>query len=55
MYQEKTEPIIEHYKKQGVLKEVNGNDTIENVFREIDKIISQSNDSNNGDGINDNN
>ena len=42
MYQEKTEPIIEHYKKQGVLKEVNGNDTIENVFHEIDKIISLS-------------
>lgn len=49
MYQEKTEPIIEHYRKQGVLYEVNGNDTIENVFREIDKIISSSNTSNNGD------
>ena len=42
MYQEKTEPIIEHYRKQGVLQEVNGNDTVENVFREIEKIISIS-------------
>lgn len=42
MYKEKTEPIIEHYREQGVLKEVNGNDTIENVFREIEKIISNS-------------
>ena len=42
MYQEKTEPIIDHYRQQGVLHEVNGNDTIENVFREIDKIISKS-------------
>ncbi len=42
MYQEKTEPIIDHYRQQGVLHEVNGNDTIENVFREIDKIISMS-------------
>ena len=45
MYQEKTEPIIEHYRKQGVLFEVNGNDTVENVFQEIDKIISSSNNS----------
>ena len=38
-YQEKTEPIIEHYRKQNVLHEVNGDDTVENVFAEIDKII----------------
>ena len=44
MYQEKTEPIIEHYRKQGVLKEVNGNDTVENVFSKIDKIISSNGD-----------
>lgn len=42
MYQEKTEPIIEHYKKQGVLYEVNGEDTVENVFKSIDKIISNN-------------
>ena len=38
---EKTEPIIEHYRKQNVLHEVNGDDTVENVFAEIDKIISE--------------
>ena len=40
-YQEKTDPIIEHYRKQNVLHEVNGDDTVENVFAEIDKIISE--------------
>ena len=38
-YEEKTQPIIEHYKKQNVLKTVNGNDSVENIFKEIDKII----------------
>ena len=38
-YQEKTSPIIKHYKDMGVLKEVDGNDTIENIFKSIDKII----------------
>jgi adenylate kinase len=39
MYQEKTEPIIDHYRKQNVLKEVDGNDTVENIFSKIDEII----------------
>jgi len=38
-YLEKTEPIIEYYRKQGVLKEVNGDDTVENIFKKINKII----------------
>ena len=38
-YLEKTEPIIEHYRKKGVLKEVDGDDTVENIFKKIDKII----------------
>lgn len=42
MYLEKTEPIIEHYRKQNVLHEVNGEDTVEKVFKEIDKIISEN-------------
>ena len=41
MYQEKTEPIIEHYRKQNVLKEVDGNDSVENIFAKIDKIINE--------------
>jgi adenylate kinase len=39
-YEEKTAPIIEHYKKQGVLKEVNGDDTVENIFKKIEEIIN---------------
>ena len=41
MYLEKTHPIIDHYKKQNVLIEVNGNDTIENIFKQIDEIINK--------------
>ena len=40
-YEEKTEPIIEHYRKQGVLVEVDGDDTVEAIFAKIDKIINQ--------------
>ncbi len=40
-YLSKTGPIIKHYKDMGVLKEVDGNDTIENIFQSIDKIISK--------------
>ena len=40
MYLEKTKPIIDHYKKQNVLTEVNGNDTVENIFNQIDEIIN---------------
>ena len=40
-YLSKTSPIIKHYKDMGVLKEVDGNDTIENIFQSIDKIISK--------------
>ncbi len=38
-YEEKTSPIIEHYRKKNVLKEVNGDDTIENIFKQVEKII----------------
>lgn len=38
-YLTKTEPIIKHYKDMGVLSEVDGNDTVENIFQSIDKII----------------
>lgn len=40
-YLEKTEPIIEHYRKMNVLKEVDGNDTVENIFKNIDRIINE--------------
>ena len=41
MYVEKTEPIIDYYRKQNVLTEVDGDDTVENIFASIDKIISE--------------
>ena len=41
MYLEKTEPIIDYYRKKGVLKEINGNDSVENIFKVIDKIINE--------------
>lgn len=40
MYLEKTAPIIEHYKKMNVLYEVDGENSVENVFEQIEKIIS---------------
>ena len=41
MYQEKTEPIIEHYRKQNVLHEINSNCEFDEVFKQIDEIISK--------------
>lgn len=42
MYLEKTAPIIDHYREQNVLHEINGNETLENVFKQIDEIISKN-------------
>lgn len=41
MYKEKTEPIIDHYRDKHVISEVNGDDTVENVFQKVDAIINQ--------------
>ena len=41
MYIEKTEPIIDYYRQKGVLKEINGNDSVENIFKSIDEIINE--------------
>ena len=40
MYLEKTEPIIDYYRKQNVLTEIDGDDTVENIFARINEIIS---------------
>lgn len=40
LYVEKTEPIIEHYKEKGVLYSIDGNNSIDKVFKQIDDIIS---------------
>ncbi len=41
MYREKTEPIIEYYKSKNALEEIDGNDSVENVFRKIEEIINK--------------
>ena len=40
-YIEKTEPIVDYYRKKNVLVEVNGDNTVENIFEEIEKIITK--------------
>ena len=40
VYKTNTFPIIEYYKKKGILRNVNGMDTIENVSQEISKFIN---------------
>jgi adenylate kinase len=39
VYKDKTQPLIEFYRKKGSLHEVNGKQTIRDVFNDIDKII----------------
>lgn len=40
IYHQETEPLLKVYKKKGILHEINGDQTIEEVFSEIDKIIA---------------
>ena len=40
LYMEKTKPIIDHYKELGVLYEIDGNHDVNEVFNQIDSIIS---------------
>lgn len=42
MYLEKTEPIIEHYRKQNVLHEIDSNKEFDEVFKQIEEIISKN-------------
>lgn len=39
VYHEQTQPLIEYYKKAGVLKEVDGTQNLEDVFRDIVDIL----------------
>lgn len=41
-YLEKTEPIVKHYQKKGVLYQIDGNRSIDLVFHDIDSIIKGS-------------
>jgi len=41
MYEEKTKPIIDYYKKKNALIEIDGNDSVENIFVKIDNVIKE--------------
>ncbi len=40
IYKTRTEPILDYYRKKGILKEVDGKKTIKQISKEIKKIIS---------------
>ena len=40
LYQEKTKPVIDHYSSLSVLHEVDGNRSIDEIFKDIEQIIS---------------
>ncbi len=40
VYVKQTSPLISYYSEQNVLKNVNGNDSIENVFAEIKRVLA---------------
>lgn len=39
VYHEETEPVVDYYKKRGLLKEVSGEDSISEVIKNIEKAI----------------
>jgi len=39
IYRERTEPILEYYREKGILKEIDGYQSIEKVAKEIKKLI----------------
>ena len=39
VYMEATEPVIEHYKKQDILYEIDGEQSIEDVYKDIKEVI----------------
>jgi adenylate kinase len=42
VYMEATEPVIEYYKQKGILKEIDGIGTIEEVYARIKKVLHSS-------------
>jgi adenylate kinase len=41
VYQEQTSPLIEYYKAEGLLKTVDGDQTVEKVFEDIVKVLEK--------------
>jgi adenylate kinase len=42
VYREKTAPLVDHYRKLGVLSEVDGSGTVDDVAERIDRALSKS-------------
>ena len=40
-YEEKTQPLVDYYEKQNILKTVNGSRTVDEVFEDISKILDE--------------
>lgn len=41
LYVEKTKPLLDYYAKKGILYVINGNDSVESVAKEIDKVLKE--------------
>ncbi len=41
LYMEKTKPLLDYYAKKGILYVINGNDSVESVAKEIDKVLKE--------------
>ena len=41
VYRKSTAPLIDFYKKKGILREVNGEQTIENVAKNVNAIMQK--------------
>ena len=46
VYHELTEPLLERFEKEGILKEINGERTIEEIHEEIENVLKNENKSN---------
>jgi adenylate kinase len=42
VYREKTAPLVEHYRRAGVLSEVDGSGTVEEVAARVDRALAGS-------------
>jgi adenylate kinase len=42
VYEEQTMPLIEYYKRAEILTDIDGSIGLENVFREIKKILGEN-------------
>ena len=41
VYVEKTKPLLDYYKEKGILYVINGDDSVESIAKEIDKVLKE--------------